>query len=356
MSEQEQPTVPPTGESASTPAAETGPVAPAREPGRPSAISVNSQGAERVIIAQDPIIDESHLRSLNDPFAAILSERRSAREVIRPDEAGSRGMMRRFVTPQRQNELWAQLEALQEEVVQQVQAVRTPTDAYQADLLFATSLLLQSPANYEEARQIVYRVRADLQRERRVLADIKRYRPRILAYNVLWLVFAFLLVGADSWFRTLVPEGLPILKMALLPIIFGVLGATFNGLMALHEHTTIRRDFDPIHISWYVLNPLAGALTGLVVFVFFVVTGTTFTPNLATQREMSEAQAPLVIWLLAFIVGWQQNVLFSLLNRFLKSFVSASQMNGDIRRSQASAAASTPVDSSESAGGTQVAP
>jgi hypothetical protein len=350
VSDQEQPSVPPTGESASTPAAETGPVALAREPGSPSAVSVDSQGAERVIISQDPVIDESRLRSLNDPFVSILSERRSAREVIRPDDAANRTLLRRFVTPQRQNELWAQLEALQEEVVQQVHSNRRLTDAYQADLLFATSLLLQSPANFEEARQIVYRVRADLQRERRVLADINRFRPRLVAYDVLWLILVFLLIGADPWFRTLIPEGLPILKMALLPMIFGTLGATFNSLMALHEHTTIRRDFDPIHVSWYVLNPLAGALTGLVVFIFFVVTGTTFTPNLATQREMGDAQAPLVIWLLAFIVGWQQNVLFSLLNRFLKSFVSAAQMNGEERRSQPSAAASTPSDSPESAG------
>ncbi|MCC7209750.1 MAG: hypothetical protein IT323_20750 [Anaerolineae bacterium] len=342
MSEQDKPEVPPATEN--------------NNGGRTGAVSIDSRGAERVIISQDPIIDEARLRSLNDPFVAILSERRSAREVIRPDDSANRGMLRRFVTPQRQAELWAQLEALQEEVVQQVQAVRKPTDAYQQDLLFATSLLLQSPANYEEARQIVYRVRADLQRERRVLADVSRYRPRLLAYNVLWLVLAFLLIGADPWFRAMIPSSIPILKMALLPMLFGILGATFNGLSALHEHTTIRRDFDPIHVSWYVLNPLGGALTGLVVFIFFVVTGSTFTPNLATQVELADAQAPLVIWLLAFIVGWQQNVLFTLLNRFLKSFAADARLNGEVRRTQTSAAASTPADSTESAGGSQVAP
>lgn len=63
-----------------------------------------------------------------------------------------------------------------------------------------------------------------------------------------------------------------------------------------------------------------------------------------------------MIWLLAFIVGWQQNVLFSLLNRFLKTFAADTQLNGNVRRTQPSAAASTPADSTESAGGSQVAP
>ena len=362
----DQPSEPPTSDASAAgdqPPASDSSVLPATRPAgvtpapvsRSGAVSVNNRGVESVIIAQDAMIDVARLRGLSDPFASISAPRMPAREVIRPGAPADEAMLRRFVTPQRLNDLWSQLEALQEEVVQQVRATRIGTDAYQQDLLFATTILLESPSNYEEARQIVYRVRADLQRERRVLADIKRFRPRILAYYVAVCLITFLAIGLDPAFRAAMPASLPILKMGLLPILFGVFGASFNGLMALHEHTTVRRDFDPIHASWYFLNPFIGGLMGLVVFIFFVVTGSTFTPNLATNQEMADAQAPLVIWLLAFIVGWQQNILFNLLNRFLKTFLGDSTPRQEGRPLPLTDL-QTGERSRESGGGSQVAP
>ena len=290
-----------------------------------SAVSINSGAAAQVVISQDPVIDETRLRSLGDPFTPAPSFRPPARDVIHNDIPADGALLRQFVTTQRLRDLWTQLEALQEDVIQNVRADRTNTDAYQQDLLYANSLLLQSPANYDEARQIVFRVRADLQRERRVLADIRMYRPRLMVYYVVWFVVTLLAVGLDPEFRKIVPSSLPILKLTWLPVLFGVLGALFNGMMALHEHTTVRRDFEPVHNTWYMLNPFMGGMTGLVVFIFFVVTSSSFTPSLTADPKVADAQVPLVICLLAFIVGWQQNILFRLLNRFLKAFATDSR-------------------------------
>lgn len=203
-------------------------------------------------------------------------------------------------------------------MVSSVRADRTNTDAYQRDLLYARTLLLESDANFEEAYQVYYLVKADLERELRVAADTRRYRLPLVIYHLIWLAATVLAIGLDERFRALIPESVSIMKLAWLPILSGVFGALFNGMMAIHEHTTIRRDFDPIHLTWYLLNPIIGGMLGLVVFILFVVSASTFTANLIS-RPTDELQSSLVIWLLAFIVGWQQNIVIQLLNRFLKA-------------------------------------
>lgn len=286
-----------------------------------ASVSVKTDGAGGMIIAPEGgTVGEITLRSVIDPLETAPTIRPPSRELFKPDigQVPDTALLQQFVTPQRLRDLWHQIDALQEEVIQNVTADRTSTDTYQQDLLYASTLLLQSPANYDEAREIVYRIRGDLNRERRVLGDTRRYRPMLLVYYGIWLVGLGILSRLDPQFRLMMPDNLPILKLALPPVLFAALGALFNGVMAIYDHTTVKRDFDPIYISWYVINPFIGAALGLVVFVFFVVTGTSFTPNLINDPSLTTASAPLATWLLAFIVGWQQNTAIRLLNGFLK--------------------------------------
>ncbi|MCE7946778.1 MAG: hypothetical protein DYG88_05045 [Chloroflexi bacterium CFX4] len=280
--------------------------------------AVGSAGIQRVMIAPNPVIEEARLSRLREPFAVLPFSRLPASQVITPSKPGNPETQKRYVKEKDLADLWAKITELQERVVKSVRADRTNTDAYQKDLLYARTLLLDSDSNYEEAQQIYYLISADLAREERVVTDVRRYRGVLVLYHLVWLVGTVLAIGLDSSFRALIPESVSIMKLAWLPILSGVFGAVFNGMMALHEHTTVRRDFDPMHITWYLLNPIMGGMLGLVVFVFFVVSASTFTANIITRPE-SELQSSLVIWLLAFIVGWQQNIVFQLLNRFLKS-------------------------------------
>ena len=293
-------------------------------PGKTINIPVPRIDGSGGMVTVDDLIDEARLQPLSEPFANQPAPRAPASEVFKPDPNDPRPdgkLLNMFVTTQRLRELWNQIEALQEEVIQNVRADRAATDAYQQDLLYASSLLLQKPANYDDARQIMYRVRADLKREQRVAEDIRTYRPRLYIYSIVWFIGVLILIGFDKRFRDLMPDELPILNLAYMPILFGTFGALCNGIMALHTHTTIRRDFDPVHVGWYIVNPLLGGLLGLVVFIFFVVVGSSFTPTLMTDTSFANSQSPAVIWLLAFLVGWQQNILFRLLNRFLSGLM-----------------------------------
>jgi hypothetical protein len=280
--------------------------------------AISAADVQRVMIAPNPVIEDVRLSRLSEPFAVLPFARLPASQVITPSKPGNPELQRRYIKEKDLTELWTKITELQERVVNSVRADRTNTDAYQRDLLYARTLLLESDANFEEAYQVYYLVKADLEREVRVAADIRRYRLPLVIYHLVWLVVTILAIGLDERFRALIPESVSIMKLAWLPILSGVFGALFNGMMAIHEHTTIRRDFDPIHITWYLLNPIIGGMLGLVVFILFVVSASTFTANLITRPE-NELQSSLVIWLLAFIVGWQQNIVIQLLNRFLKS-------------------------------------
>ena len=277
------------------------------------------EGIGGVLLTDEAMLNDPNVRGAMDNMGT--PPRAASRELFKPepDQVPSDELVKQFVTNQRLRDLWNQIDALQEEVIQNVVANRTNTDTYQQDLLYASSLLLQSASHYDEAREILYRVRGDLNRERKVSKDTSRYRPLLMAYYGLWFLLVVLISRFDPQFRQLMPDSLPILKLAFPPILFAVLGSLFNGVMALNQHTSNTRDFDPIYSSWYFINPIVGGLLGLVVFVFFVVTGTSFTPNLVSDPNVSTTQAPLAIWLLAFIVGWQQNTAVSLLNGFLKT-------------------------------------
>jgi hypothetical protein len=285
-----------------------------------ASVSVKTDGVGGMVIAPEGgMVEEIKLRSIPEPFVDVPPPRPPSRELFRAEPEQPDGeLVKQFVTTARLRDLWNQMDALQEEVIQKVRADRRSTDTYQQDLLYASSLLLQSPANYDDARQIVYRVRGDLNREKRVAEDTRQYRPLILVYYGIWLIAVLLGSRLDPEFRAVMPDNLPILKLALPPILFAALGALFNGVMALIDHTSIKRDFDPVYTSWYIINPFLGALLGMVVFIFFVVTGTSFTPNLINDQSMATAPSPPATWLLAFIVGWQQNTAVKLLNGFLK--------------------------------------
>jgi len=278
------------------------------------------EGVGGILLSPDALLNDPRLQGMVNDFTAQPQARPSSRDLFKVDEtAPNEALLNKFVTSQRLRDLWNQIDALQEEVIQNVRADRSVTDVYQQDLLYASTLLLQNAANYDEARQIVYRIRGDLMREKKVEVDIRRYRPALILYYSIWLILVLLLARADPQFRDLMPASLPILMLAFPPIIFAILGSLVNGLLALLNHTTVKRDFDPLYVSWYLINPLLAALLGLVIFIFFVVTGTSFTPNLITDKDVATSQAPLAIWIVAFIVGWQQNTAVQLLNGFLKT-------------------------------------
>jgi hypothetical protein len=119
---------------------------------------------------------------------------------------------------------------------------------------------------------------------------------------------------------------MPFVGAAYLPSIFGAAGGLFFAYTTLNKHTSIQRDFDPIHVPWYMLAPLVGMLMGFMAFLIWAASvATTFDTDLTDP-------SPLV-WLLAFAAGINQNWVINRLRTLRGSIGNQDDEDTEVKRS-----------------------
>jgi len=304
-----------------------------REPERwpephPGGISVEVIPAggteEQVVEAEDSEggLAEPEAAAAEEPAAPVLPEpfqpmpkRETSRALFGRTSAANKKLLDLLVDDDRIRKLAEQIEALQEELAQQAYADRDAADVYQQELLQANSLLLASRQNYDDARAVVYRIRTDMNRQRKTFADIMRYRPLLLNYYIGWgiaLVVLFLLKALFTGVTDAV--GVGVVSALYYPMLLGVGGALISGYLTLERHTTRLRDFDPIHISWYLFNPLLGGVMGLLMFLIASIANEDLLQESATRPEYA------ITYLLCVVAGMNQNNVLRRLNDLLKRF------------------------------------
>ncbi|MBN1966513.1 MAG: hypothetical protein JW910_17815 [Anaerolineae bacterium] len=263
-----------------------------------------------IIRPQDARIDAAQLMNEIVP-RPTASELFSDERQVSPDES----LLARYVTDARIEKLWGDIEALQEEVVEKVQGDRQLTDVYQKELLQASALLLQDRANYDDVRAILYRVRADLAREGKVRVDTEQYKPQILRYLLFMSLLWVMLMVLEPVFRGFMLDVVQLEPFAAVyhPMLFGMLGAIVNAYFTLNKHAIQLRDFDPVHTSWYLMNPVIGLIMGLLMTLVFG-TGIVSTIGVADQSQIL-TDYPFLLWVLCFLTGYNQNIVLRLLDR-----------------------------------------
>ncbi|NDJ85847.1 MAG: hypothetical protein GYB66_08180 [Chloroflexi bacterium] len=264
--------------------------------------------------------------TLKSPFGEP-KPRQPAAELFLPTQPADPDLLGQFVDNKRLNDVWEMIEELQEAVAERAIVDHSRADIYQKELLRASDLLLQSRQNYDDARAIALRVRADLKRDRRIQEDINRWRPQIVWYITVWgivLVILGLLSGFVNDFAEEILE-MPFVGAAYLPSIFGAAGGLFFAYTTLNKHTSIQRDFDPIHVPWYMLAPLVGMLMGFMAFLIWAASvATTFDTDLTDP-------SPLV-WLLAFAAGINQNWVINRLRTLRGSIGNQDDEDAEVKR------------------------
>ncbi|NJL93911.1 MAG: hypothetical protein HC915_09365 [Anaerolineae bacterium] len=231
-------------------------------------------------------------------------------------------LLEMLVDDNRIRDLFDQIEALQDEIVLSVRGSRGNVDEYQRELLRASNLLLQSRENYDESRAIIYRVRADVMREKRVREDIERYRPLLMNYLIGFAIALVTLLGLGQLFIGVAENaGVEWIGQGYYPAVFGAFGAWLFTLRTLQRHTTIDRDFDPIHVNWYIINPFVGLLMGFMmylIFIFAVVSSVDL--NVSSISDVINPYIRVDL-LLAFLAGYQQNTVINALDVVRQRFV-----------------------------------
>lgn len=261
-----------------------------------------------------PVSPEPLTLAVPDPFAPA-GERLPAQELFPHTATPDRKLLDLLVDDERIRRLADQIEALQEELATRFHADRETVDAFQRELLEASGKLLASRENYDDARAIVYRVRTDMNRLRKVHADIMRYRPLLLNYYIGWGIALGVLFLLKALFVG-VTEAVGIQTAAAMyyPTLLGIAGALISGLLTLERHTTRLRDFDPIHISWYLSNPLLGGVMGLLMFLLASIA------NEDLLRETASDAEHAITYLLCVVAGMNQNQVLRQLNELLRRF------------------------------------
>lgn len=251
------------------------------------------------------------VRQPESPFGE-RRQRKSARDIFQPSEVTSdKELLEVFVDDARMRDVFEQIEALQEEIVENVRGERGNSDVYQEELLQASNMLLQSRENYDEARAIVYRIRADLKREQRVENEISKFRPLITNIYIGMGILAVVLALLGQLFISVAENvGVEWIGQGYYPALAGAIGALLFGYRTLNKHTTILRDFDASHVNWYIINPILGLLSGFLLYLFLLSTAVTTLDN--SSFEVTGSQPVTLI--VAVAVGYNQNIVIRLLD------------------------------------------
>lgn len=253
---------------------------------------------------------------------------------IKPDEIGPQavryeeakaldtdeGQLKLFISDDLLMKTWSDVAELEAEIVNSRRVSSVPGNELLDRLRNARNLLLNGRDKYEEAQQEISRVHFFFTRIRKI--EVYEEPPFIFGWVVATLVMVA--VGfASSNNLTNLTEPLfslliTMLKIQDLPtftgivfwisVWFGALGGVTGAFYSLWKHVADKKDYNPEFANWYYTNPIMGLVMGAFAFIFSNVGVVTFT-------------SPLAIFVIAFALGFQQNLLFGLLQGVIDRFL-----------------------------------
>jgi hypothetical protein len=256
--------------------------------------------------------------AITDPFASQTDVPIRVLQDVPPDPE----MEKRLITQERVNALWREINETYDLVINDVRGHFNTTESAISELAHARELLVAGTANFDEAEELVKEVKARLRLEEKVRQWSVARGTWLAAYLIIWFPLLGLAAALYSSFNEIALKFVPeFLASTFLPTIFGIFGGVIGALWILNKHITKKRDFDPIHTMWYVTNPFLGGALGVV--TYFVIRGGGFLVSFAggSGPFVMTDVTKIILCVLSMIVGFNQNILWSLIDRFLKTVI-----------------------------------
>jgi hypothetical protein len=228
------------------------------------------------------------------------------------ESAEAQKMASLFLTEDRLTALWARMDAAQQSIRVAVPSIDIARRLL-TEIETARNLLLQNRDNYEEAERAVGAVELEVTVIQRSMTESK-VATRLLLYELTWsVVFIAILVASG------IGLNLPFLEQTLLFAVnsaaWGGLGGIVGAIYALWRHVTHEMDFSKTYSLWYITNPIMGIFLGVVMYL--IMLAGLFSVTLGS--DTTEITSPYVIYLVAFIVGYRQNVAWDLIRRIIRA-------------------------------------
>jgi hypothetical protein len=231
-----------------------------------------------------------------------------------------------FVPNARLVTIWAEIDDLENQVSSLSGVSRKLALELVARLAVARNYLMNNRDQFEEAGQEVAIVKYYLNRVR-TSSFTQRPRP-ILGFLTVFLVL--LVIGflssttISNYVKQTVPSATIDFGTVWITILWGGVGGWFGAIYNLWAHVARDQDYDPQFALWYYTNPIIGLILGALVYVV-IRTGIVVAAGTEIQP------APYVIYgmyVLAWAVGFQQNLALSLVNSVLKKLIPQDEKGG----------------------------
>ncbi len=254
-----------------------------------------------------------------DPFEEELRPPRSLTDDLPPHQ----DLETLLITKERINALWDEINETYNLVISDVRGYYSATDSAIHDLKRARELLLAGYEHFDNAEELVKRVKARLRLEEKVRQWSRTRGTWLGIYLVIWLLLLLAVVPltASRVAGSATDLGPAWMAATFLPGLFGGLGAVVGALWVLIKHIAKKRDFDPIHTPWYVTNPFMGIALGVVTYLLVRVGDVLLTGD--TLLPASGELGTMGLYALCIFVGFNQNVLWALADRVFKAILPA---------------------------------
>ncbi len=223
--------------------------------------------------------------------------------------------------------LWNEIGRVEQEVVElRGSSPKMVTEMFDR-LTLARNLLLADRDEYEDALRHVNIAKNNILRVRNSNAT---QRPFVIQ------LFLYAIVGLSAWLFVAGPSiatllgnrvevvGIPT-QVLWNSVLWGGIGGLSAALYALVKHV---EDYDPQHAVWYYLSPIVGLFFGPLVALLADVGLPAFVQLVGSAPGDMEVR-PAVMYLLAWAVGFKQNLLIQLINGVLARIVPGLKADGE---------------------------
>ncbi len=237
-------------------------------------------------------------------------------------------LLKQLVTDDLVRRLWERIDASERRAIQDDASLPAQRTTNLDNLRTARNIILAGHENYEDALRYVAEVETDLLYAQRVRHWSYTYGIFVLVYDIVWiLALAFgysYTIRITSTYTDVVPQAVGIAIWVTL--LAGGLGGVSKSLFSLYTHVS-KGDFDRQFFHWYLVSPIAGAVLGVFVYVTaqMGITGviTAAQMGMASLSGETVAIAPVasggfIMYGLAWVVGFQQNLVLRLVDRVVK--------------------------------------
>jgi hypothetical protein len=246
--------------------------------------------------------------------------------LVAPDEPGEeqkrqkRRMVRMFVTEDQMKALWERASQAKITVDTSINDAALAHEMLD-QISFARNELLAGEENYEHAERAINEVEYRVGLRKRVAGWSTSLGYWLFLYESAWaltlLLFLFLVLGPQAFSASAAPGGRalsPDVVFLLGSMTWGGLGGVIGAWLSLIKHIAKDQDFDRQHTIWYINSPVMGIGIGAVIYLIM-------RAGLLSLSGPGEAiNSPLIIYLLAWLAGYQQNVFTDLVKRLLHVF------------------------------------